>query len=169
MRTSFGIGMLIGLLLAAPLVSLLYLAHTALGAPFIPFDMFDGMVRILPGSVVSFGIDSMVRVLMFFGLSLSASAKIAEQIQAIVIFLCACAFAAGVFFAALRDRSSRAVVPLGLVLGIAIALPITALAGHPVWTLAALTIWALAVSAARKRVVGRNPVTRTAPGLSPLS
>jgi DMSO/TMAO reductase YedYZ molybdopterin-dependent catalytic subunit len=169
MRTSFGIGMLIGLLLAAPLVSLLYLAHTALGSPFIPFDMFDGIVRILPGSVVSFGIDSMVRVLMFFGLSLSASAKTAEQIQAIVIFLCTCAFAAAFFFAALRDRSSWAVVAQGLVLGIAIALPITALAGHPVWTLAALTIWAMAVSAARNRIVGRSPVTRTAPGFSPLS
>src|SRR5215470_3454105 len=108
MKTGFGIGLLVGLLLAAPLISMLYLLHTTLGTPFIPFDLFDALVRILPGPIVSFGIDSMVRVLMFLGLSLSGSSKTAEQIQAIGIFLCMCAVAAGVFFAALRNRSFRA-------------------------------------------------------------
>src|SRR5262245_14026859 len=75
MKTGFRIGLLVGLLMAAPLVSVLYLLNTTLGTPFTPFDLFDALVRILPGAVVSFGIDSMVRVLMFLGLSLSGSSR----------------------------------------------------------------------------------------------
>src|SRR5262245_4025618 len=138
MNTGFRIGLLVGLLLTAPLVSTLYLLNMTLGMPFTPFDLFDALVRILPGAVVSFGIDSMVRVLMFLGLSLSASSKTAEQIQAIGIFLSICAFAAGAFFAALRGRRSQVVVP-GVVLGIAMALLMAALSGHPLWTIIALT------------------------------
>ena len=149
MKRGFAIGVLVGLLLAGPLVSTLYLLHTTLGTPFTPFDLFDALARILPGRLVTFGIDSMVRVLMFLGLKLSSSSKTAEQIQAIGIFLCACAAAAGIFFVALREKRPRAVPP-GVFLGIATALPMTALSGHPVWTIIALTVWGIAVSGARK-------------------
>src|SRR6516162_6423715 len=149
MKSGFAIGVLVGLLLAGPLVSTLYLLHTTLGTPFTPFDLFDALARILPGRLITFGIDSMVRVLMFLGLKLSSSSKTAEQIQAIGIFLCACAAAAGIFFVALREKRPRAVPP-GVFLGIATALPMTALSGHPVWTIIALTVWGIAVSGARQ-------------------
>src|SRR5262245_51698646 len=125
MKARFGVGLLVGLLLAAPLVSILYLLHTAFETPFTPFDLFDAVVRRLPGPVVSFAIDSMVRVLMFLGLSLSASSKAAEQIQAIGMFLSLCALASGVFFTMLSGLS-------GGILGIAMAILIAGLAGHPV-------------------------------------
>jgi len=150
MKTAFGVGLLVGALLAAPLVSILYLLHTAFETPFTPFDLFDAVVRLLPGPVVSFGIDSMVRVLMFFGLSLSASSKAAEQMQAIGMFLSVCALASGIFFAVLSGLS-------GGILGIAMAILIAGLAGHPVWTAIALIIWGIAVGAARDRIVGRSP------------
>jgi DMSO/TMAO reductase YedYZ molybdopterin-dependent catalytic subunit len=161
MKTGFGIGLLVGLLLAAPLVSILYLLHTAAGTPFLPFDFFDGLVRILPGAVVTFGIDSMVRLLMFLGLDLSGSSKTMEQIQAIAIFLGAAAITSGIFFAVLRDRDSRAIVPLGIILGIAIALPMAALAGSPVWTAIALTAWGVAVSGVRDRIAQLSPAEVT--------
>jgi hypothetical protein len=145
MKSGFAIGVLVGLLLAGPLVSTLYLLHTTLGTPFTPFDLFDALARILPGRLITFGIDSMVRVLMFLGLKLSSSSKTAEQIQAIGVFFCACAAAAGIFFVALREKRPR-VVPPGVFLGIATALPMTALTGHPVWTIIALTVWGIAVS-----------------------
>jgi DMSO/TMAO reductase YedYZ molybdopterin-dependent catalytic subunit len=148
MKRNFATGVLIGLLLAAALVSTLYLLHTILGTPFTPFDVFDALARILPGRLVTFGIDSMVRVLMLLGLNLSSSSKTAEQIQAIGIFLCACAAAAGVFFVALRNKRPGAVPP-GVVLGMATAVPMTALSGHPIWTIIALTLWGIAVSKAR--------------------
>jgi hypothetical protein len=154
MKTRFGIGLLVGLMLAAPLLSILYLLHTALGTPFIPFDLFDVVTRILPGSVASFGIDAMVRVLMFLGLSLSASSKTAEQIQAIGLFLCMCAVAAGIFFAVLSERVSRGVALPGIILGLATAIPIIALSGHPIWTIIALTTWGFAIVGVRRRIVG---------------
>src|SRR5262245_19624064 len=122
----FGIGLLVGALLAAPLVSILYLLHAAFETPFTPFDLFDAVVRLLPGPVVSFGIDSMVRVLMFFGLSLSASSKAAEQIQAIVLFLLVCSVASATFCVVSARRSSCAVVAAVVVLGVATAILITA-------------------------------------------
>jgi len=154
---SFALGLIVGLLLAAPLVSILFLLHATMGTPFIPFDLFDGLVRILPGTVITFGIDTMVRLLMFLRLNLSDSSKIAEQIQATAIFLSISALGAGIFFAVLKSRDSRSIVPLGVVLGISIAIPMTIGAGSPVWTMAALTAWGVAVSAVRYRVAGLGP------------
>ena len=157
MKTGFGIGLLIGLLLAAPLVSILYLLHAIAGMPFIPFDLFDGLVRVLPGPIVTFGIDSMVRLLMFLGLDLSGSSKTMEQIQAIGIFLGAAAIASGIFFAVLKDKDSHATVRLGVMLGVAVALALTPLAGSAVWTVVALTAWGVAVSAVRDRIARLSP------------
>lgn len=153
---SFVLGLIVGLLLAAPLVSILFLLHSTTGTPFIPFDLFDGLVRILPGALITFGIDTMVRLLMFLRLNLSDSSKIAEQIQAIVIFLSISALSAGIFFAAVKKRRSRSIVPLGIVLGISTAIPMTIVAGSPVWTVAALTAWGVAVSAVHYRVAGSS-------------
>jgi DMSO/TMAO reductase YedYZ molybdopterin-dependent catalytic subunit len=158
MKTRFGIGLLVGFLLAAPLASILFLLHTALGTPFIPFDLFDVVTRVLPGPVVSFGIDAMVRVLTFLGLSLSASSKTAEQIQAIGLFLCVCAVTAGIFFALLSERVSRGVPLPGVVLGIATAVPMVVLSGHPIWTIIVLITWGIAVSGVRHRIVGTSPL-----------
>jgi len=148
----FGLGLIVGLLLSAPLVSILYLLNATTGTPFIPFDLFDSMVRILPGGLITFGIETMVRLLMFLGVNLSNSSKVAEQIQAIAIFLSISALTAGIFFIALKTGSSRSIVPLGIVLGIVTALPMTIVAGFPVWTMVALTAWGMAVSAVHYRV-----------------
>src|SRR5262249_2084436 len=104
---SFGLGLIVGLLLSAPLVSILYLLYATTGTPFVPFDLFDGLVRILPGGFITFGIDTMVRLLMFLGVNLSDSSKTAEQLQAIAIFLSLSALSAGIFFVALKARSSH--------------------------------------------------------------
>ena len=87
MKKHLSTGLLAGFLLAGPLVSVLFLFHIAEGTPFIPFDFFDGLACILPGRLVTAGIETMVRVLMFLGFSLRSSSKAAEQIQAIAIFL----------------------------------------------------------------------------------
>jgi len=159
---SFALGLIVGLVLAAPLVSILFLLHATVGTPFIPFDLFDGLVRILPGTLITFGIDMMVRLLMFLRLNLSDSSKIAEQIQAIAIFLSISVLGVGIFFAALKNRNSRSIVPLGLVLGIGTAIPVAIVAGSPVWTVVALTAWGVAVSAVRYRVALSPDLTASA-------
>jgi DMSO/TMAO reductase YedYZ molybdopterin-dependent catalytic subunit len=156
MKSGFCLGLFVGLLLTAPLISILYLLHTIAGTPFTPFDFFDGLVRVLPGAVVTFGIDSMVRLLMFLGLDLSGSSKTLEQAQAIAIFLGIAAVAAGVFFSVLQNRSSRDTLLRGVILGTAVAVPVAALAGYGVWTLTTLIAWGMAVSGLRFRIAELN-------------
>jgi DMSO/TMAO reductase YedYZ molybdopterin-dependent catalytic subunit len=165
MKRNLSTGLLVGFLLAAPLVTILYLFHTSEATPFIPFDFFDGLVRVLPGRLVTAGIDTMVSVLMFLGLSLRDSAKTAEQIQAIAIFVGICALASGIFFA--TRRRTTATWASGLVLGIAVAIPMMVLQhltgsthehslSGAVWTTFALVVWGLCASAAQRHL-GTGP------------
>jgi len=48
--------LLVAGVLLAPLLALLYLVTQLTGLPFPPFAMFEWLVRVLPGPVVTFGI-----------------------------------------------------------------------------------------------------------------
>ena len=54
---SIGLGALVGGLLTVPMVAVMYLADKWLNLSFAPYDIFDWIARILPGPVVTFGID----------------------------------------------------------------------------------------------------------------
>jgi DMSO/TMAO reductase YedYZ molybdopterin-dependent catalytic subunit len=85
-------GAVIGALLSAPFIAACYLGWKLGGLPFVPFDLFDWIARELPGSVVTFGIDSAVTILRALHVgSTAAAGKTAEQAMAIAAF-----FAAGV-------------------------------------------------------------------------
>ena len=49
-------------MLTAAFVAVSFLGWTAVGLPFLPFDLFDWIARILPGSVVTAGIDATVAI-----------------------------------------------------------------------------------------------------------
>jgi len=77
-------GALLGGLLTALVVSVAYLAWKLLGLPFLPFDVFDWIVRELPGSIVTFAIDRLAAFTLALPVSsMSSSAKAAEQALAI--------------------------------------------------------------------------------------
>ena len=78
-----GLGFLAGVLLTTPLIAVMYAANHWLDLSFPPFDTFDWVARELPGPLVTFGIDTMIEVLMLAGLSVKDFAKTAEQIMAI--------------------------------------------------------------------------------------
>jgi DMSO/TMAO reductase YedYZ molybdopterin-dependent catalytic subunit len=85
-RPSLFLGALLGGLTTLPLMALSYLAEQWAGFPFVPFDLFDWLARILPGKVITAGIDSMVRIITLLGLGpISASAKRMEQLQGMLI------------------------------------------------------------------------------------
>jgi len=73
-------GALAGGLLAAPLIGLMYLLDQLAKLPFAPFAFFDWIARVLPGPLVTFGIDLMIDGLRLVGMSVAAAAKTAEQI-----------------------------------------------------------------------------------------
>ena len=80
---------LISFFLAVPLTVIFFLGFRIAGLAFVPFNLFDWISRLLPGPVITFSIDSMVKTIRFFNLghSTAASAKTAEQFIAVFTFL----------------------------------------------------------------------------------
>jgi DMSO/TMAO reductase YedYZ molybdopterin-dependent catalytic subunit len=69
-------------------MALWYLGEQLAGLPFVPFDIFDWLARILPGDVITLGIDTIVRTIDALNLgSTSTAAKTIEQLQAIALVL----------------------------------------------------------------------------------
>jgi DMSO/TMAO reductase YedYZ molybdopterin-dependent catalytic subunit len=117
-RPGFRIGALVGALLTAPLVVVFYLGWKLAGLPFVPFQIFDWVTRVLPGGLLTFGIDTMVKVIRALGVTnTSAAAKAAEQSMAILVLVVAGAVAGAVLYALLRAMRSARGVLAGTLLG----------------------------------------------------
>src|SRR5262245_49120276 len=117
-RTSdIPVAALIGAFLTLPLLTLFYFEWRLFGLSFVPFRLFDWTTRVLPGFLVTFGIDSVVTLVRSLRLGDTATAaKTAEQSMAIVGCLMAGMVAGILFFAAVRVRPTRA-YPVALLMG----------------------------------------------------
>jgi hypothetical protein len=116
-------GALLGAITAAPLIAIFYLARAVASLPFVPFDVFDWMARILPGGVLTFGIDSLVRLIRGLRLGNTASvAKSAEHVMAIAGFVVTAVIAGAIFFT-VRPRG-RSTALAGAILGAALGIPL---------------------------------------------
>lgn len=69
------------------LVALFYLGQQLFRLPFLPFDLFDWLARVLPGDLVTLGIDTIVNFILAFniGESTSETAKLIEQALALFV------------------------------------------------------------------------------------
>ena len=114
-------GALAGGLFAAPLIGLMYLLDQLAKFPFAPFALFDWIARVLPGPLVTFGVDLMIDGLRLAGMSVAAAAKTGEQIGAILLFFFLAA--AAVFFSVIKLRSIAPKPNSGLALGALFGLP----------------------------------------------
>ena len=110
-------GALAGGLFAAPLIGLMYLLDQLAKFPFAPFALFDWIARVLPGPLVTFGVDLMIDGLRLAGMSVAAAAKTGEQIGAILLFFFLAVAATAVFFAVIKLRSIAPKPNSGLALG----------------------------------------------------
>jgi hypothetical protein len=97
-KNKFGLSVLVGFALAAPLTALSYLANKALDLPFFAFTLFNRMTPLIPGSLITFGIDLMIDTLLFLRLDVANLAKTAEQGMAVAIFIGLMTFAGAVVF-----------------------------------------------------------------------
>jgi DMSO/TMAO reductase YedYZ molybdopterin-dependent catalytic subunit len=126
-KSHIGIGLLISTLLAAPLTVLLYLANQLFDLAFIPFDLFNWITKILPGPVVTFGIDLMIDALLLLRINVADAAKTAEQMMAVFgFFLLATVLGAG-FFVYASISNNRPGIAFGLVAGALLGLPMIAI------------------------------------------
>ena len=159
-KPSIGLGALIGGLLTAPAIALMYLADQIAGLPFIPFDVFDFVSRNLPGQLLTFGIDTMVDMIITFNLGeTSTAAKTAEQLMGLGAFL-GLGIVLGLFFFFALNRSENIVrtlyrgMGLGFVFGVVMILISTqvnltataALILQIIWVLLVFTAWGIALN-----------------------
>jgi DMSO/TMAO reductase YedYZ molybdopterin-dependent catalytic subunit len=87
-RPSVFLGALLGGLTSLPLIALSYLGQQWAGLPFIPFDLFDWLARVLPGRLITVVIDTMVRIITLLGIGpISSAAKRMEQLQGILFIV----------------------------------------------------------------------------------
>ena len=157
-----GFGTLVGVMLAAPMIAMMYVAQHLANLSFTPFDLFDWIARLLPGPVVTFGIDRMVDALLLFGASVSGTAKTAEQAMAVGLFFIGVLVATIIVFWYVKVRDQAEWRGLGPLAGVIIGVPaglVTAYIGqstlHPVvnflWVLLLFTTWGnVAVKSGRK-------------------
>jgi len=120
-------GALIGGLITAPMIALMYLGSQLLDLTFVPFDVFNWMARLLPGPVITFGIDLMIDTLRFLGVNVADTAKIAEQIMAVSQYLVMGIVAGAVFFALLKWQGFKANLINGIVIGALFGFPAIAI------------------------------------------
>jgi hypothetical protein len=104
---------LIGLLATAPLVSVLYAGWKAAGLPFIPFDTFNWLTRVLPGRLVTAGVEILVAAVrqLHHG-DISSAAKPVELALAVAIF-CASLMTGSVLILAAMSGARRRDYRLG--------------------------------------------------------
>ncbi|MBN1680211.1 MAG: molybdopterin-dependent oxidoreductase [Anaerolineae bacterium] len=183
-------GALMGLLVTAPLMALLYLAEQVFDLPFVPFDFFDWLARVLPGDIITRVIDTMVEFIDRFDLGeTSGTAKTLEALGALGMFLGIGIGAALVLYVVLRHFENRwqsvrlgripAPVLVGLLAGAVIGLPlilisqdVNVLAGAPdsvqvIWLAAVFLTWGGALGWAYDHLA--VPVPVEAPAGEPVS
>src|SRR5512146_422963 len=106
-RSSLLGGMGLGLLTGVVVLSVLYVGERAAGLPYVPFVLFEWLTRILPGRLITAGIEMMVTLITAIGIGpTSAVAKIAEMSLAVFLMLCGAA-ALGWVLALVGKRTSR--------------------------------------------------------------
>jgi DMSO/TMAO reductase YedYZ molybdopterin-dependent catalytic subunit len=116
-------GVLAGVIVTAPLIAIAYLASQFTALSFPAYDVFDSMTRLLPGPLITFGIDLMIDTLRALRLSVVDTAKIAEQLMAAGMYFVWGILAALLLFLALRQRPKSQFTGLGLIAGLIFAAP----------------------------------------------
>jgi DMSO/TMAO reductase YedYZ molybdopterin-dependent catalytic subunit len=151
-------GALVGAMLTAVLIAISYAFWRSAGLPFVPFDVFDWMTRVLPGPVIGFGIHTMVSIIRALHVGpTSAVAKAAEQAMGVAGLFVTGIVGGAILFGILRALRGRCSYLLGLILGLAVGIPllfISAYQGRTAsvapalsagWILADFVIWGLAL------------------------
>ena len=105
-------GALLGAVTSIPVITLTYMGEQLFRLPFLPFNIFDWLARVLPGGLIAFVISLMVRVITLIGLPTSETAKLAERFMALVLFVLV-GIIFGAVLAAIGKRNPNLLVNAG--------------------------------------------------------
>ena len=98
-RATVGLGA--GALTSAGLLGLFALG-ARLGLPMVAYAVFEWLIRVLPGRLVIFGLETTLRVLEGLGLNIKDTAKVTEEALALISLFLAGALAGLLFFSLVR-------------------------------------------------------------------
>lgn len=163
-------------MVTAALIGILFFGWRVAGLPFVPFDVFDTLTRVLPGRVIAIGIRTMVTVIQALNLGpTSETAKTAEQAMAVSGFFVAGVIGGVILFAILRAMRRVHAVSLGLMLGIVLGVPAMLIsvyesqtasvgpAARMVWVLGTFLVWGAVLGRAGRRLIGIEAATDVEP------
>jgi DMSO/TMAO reductase YedYZ molybdopterin-dependent catalytic subunit len=167
-RPSLALGALLGGLTSLPLIALLFLGEQSAGLPFVPFDLFDWLARVLPGDVITLGIDAILRMIGALNLGpTSTAAKLIEQLMGIGMVVGGGALLGVVIAWALR-HSIWSGWRAGALVGLAAFLPIVVIefglgmAGNPALAL----LWLAFLIVGWGALLGNLIEAQAAPGVT---
>jgi len=159
-------GILAATLVTMALIGTLFFGWSVAGLPFVPFDVFDWLTRVLPGRLIAFGIGTMVSVIRALSLGPTSDiAKLAEQLMAIVIVFIAGVVGGTILFVVLRAERTRSHVIPGLLLGLVFAVPTMLVSLHAsqtssvgpvagsVWILGVFLVWGAVLGRSAQRLI----------------
>ncbi len=116
-KPSLWLAAILGLLTSLPVIALSYLGSQFAGLPFIPFDLFDWLARVMPGNIINLGIDSEVSLIRLFNLGpTDTTAKTLEQTTGVLIVVASGAVL-GFIIALILRRTSSEGSNVGVILG----------------------------------------------------
>ncbi|MEZ4667636.1 MAG: molybdopterin-dependent oxidoreductase [Anaerolineae bacterium] len=159
-------GALVGACFTAALIAVFYLIGQLVGTPFVPFDIFDWVGRVLPGPLITFGIDTIVNIITTLKLGeTSSAAKAAEQFMAIGGMFATGVVAGAVLFAIVRRSEMKSGRTVGIVIGLVIGVPVMLISAsvnlnattppivNAIWILLAFAVWGWLLAWAYDRLV----------------
>ena len=160
---SIKLGGLLGVLITTPILAIMGVASIWIGFTFVPFAIFNWFTRILPGPIITFGIDMMIETLRILGIDVADAAKTAEQVAAIVIFIMLGILLGVIFTIVLDSLKSKPNLLSGLIIGAIVAIPImmvVTLHGQPsvpatldlLWSFIILIIWGMTLTLSFRRL-----------------
>ncbi len=139
---------LMGFLTSLVVMAVSFIVNLAFSLPFLPFDLFEGLTRVLPGSIVDTGIKTMVAIITALHLGpTDSTAKLGEQLQGLgLIAITGVVF--GLVLGWVEHRRPTWLLPTGLaggfILWLGMAFAETVLSQSPTGLLIGL-IWLLAL------------------------
>jgi DMSO/TMAO reductase YedYZ molybdopterin-dependent catalytic subunit len=161
-------------MVTAALIGILFAGWKIASLPFVPFDSFDWLTRVLPGRVLGFGIGMMVDVIRALHLGpTSETAKTVEHSIAIAGLFVLGVAGEAILFSILRTSRKVHPVFLGLVLGIVVAVPAMLISTqasatatvHPwlraVWILLVFAAWGAILGRVAQRMIGIETINST--------
>ena len=167
-------GLFVASMVTAVLLGILFAGWKAAGLPFVPFDCFDWLTRVLPGKVLGLSIGTMVKVIWALHVGrTSETAKAVEHAIAIAGLLVTGGAGGAILFSILRSKRNVPPVFLGLVLGIVLGVPAMLISIHAsetatvgpairaVWILVSFLAWGGILGRVGQRLIGAETASST--------